>query len=83
MKRLTIFENDIKMNTHTHSIWIDRSRQTVLVFFILEFGSACHLGVSADIACIGVAKKLFQVDGLEKDENHLKKVERGSPLMNT
>lgn len=40
-----------------------------------EFGSACHLGVSEGIACIGVAKKLFQVDGLEKDENHQKKIE--------
>ena len=36
--------------------------------------------MSADIACIGVAKKLFQVDGLEKDENHLKKVEQGVPF---
>lgn len=42
--------------------------------FFVEFGSACHLGVSLDTACVGVAKKLFQVDGLEKDQNHQKKV---------
>ena len=46
----------------------------VFLLAVVEFGSACHLGVSTDTACIGVAKKLFQVDGLEKDENHLHKV---------
>lgn len=52
---------------------------------VAEFGSACHLGVSVDTACIGVAKKLFQVDGLEKDENHQKKVGRTTsmPLNNS
>ncbi|XP_077870569.1 endonuclease V-like [Saccoglossus kowalevskii] len=39
-----------------------------------EFGTACHLGVVTDIPCIGVAKKLFQVDGLEKNEDHLQKI---------
>lgn len=29
-------------------------------------GLASHLGVLTDIPCIGVAKQLFQVDGLQK-----------------
>lgn len=40
-----------------------------------EFGSACHMGVCLDLPCIGVAKKLFHVDGLEKDEQHQHKIE--------
>ncbi|XP_070580754.1 endonuclease V-like isoform X2 [Ptychodera flava] len=39
-----------------------------------KFGLACHLGVVTDIPCIGVAKKLFQVDGLEKNSTHLEKI---------
>ena len=46
------------------------------IVLISGFGSACHLGVSLKLPCVGVAKKLFQVDGLEKDESHHKKVRR-------
>ncbi len=39
-----------------------------------DFGLACHLGVLVDIPALGVAKTLFQVDGLEKNEEHKQKV---------
>uniref|UniRef100_A0A8C4QTL2 Endonuclease V n=1 Tax=Eptatretus burgeri TaxID=7764 RepID=A0A8C4QTL2_EPTBU len=38
------------------------------------FGLACHLGVLVDLPCIGVAKDLLCVDGLEKNDNHRAKV---------
>ncbi|XP_041072503.1 endonuclease V-like isoform X1 [Carcharodon carcharias] len=36
-----------------------------------EFGVACHLGVLTDLPCVGVAKNLLYVDGLE-EKNLLK-----------
>ncbi|KAM5307775.1 endonuclease V isoform 4-T4 [Glossophaga mutica] len=38
------------------------------------FGVACHLGVLTDLPCVGVAKKLLQVDGLENDALHKDKI---------
>lgn len=38
------------------------------------FGVACHLGVLTELPCIGVAKKLLQVDGLENSALHKQKV---------
>lgn len=38
------------------------------------FGVACHLGVLTDLPCVGVAKKLLQVDGLENDARHKEQV---------
>ena len=35
---------------------------------------ASHLGVVTDMCTIGVGKTLFQVDGLEKNSEHLEKV---------
>ncbi|XP_078510206.1 endonuclease V isoform X2 [Lissotriton helveticus] len=34
------------------------------------FGVACHLGVLTGLPCVGVAKNLLQVDGLENNERH-------------
>ncbi|KAM7068354.1 endonuclease V [Molossus nigricans] len=38
------------------------------------FGVACHLGVLTDLPCVGVAKKLLQVDGLENNALHKDKI---------
>eukprot|EP00795_Rhopilema_esculentum_P009577 gene9577-17332_t len=37
------------------------------------FGVACHIGVLADLPTVGVAKQLFHVGGLEKNEEHTEK----------
>ncbi|XP_047401174.1 endonuclease V isoform X10 [Sciurus carolinensis] len=38
------------------------------------FGVACHLGVLTELPCVGVAKKLLQVDGLENNALHKEKI---------
>lgn len=40
------------------------------------FGLASHLGVLSGIPCVGVGKKLYHVDGLEKSSQHKEKVPR-------
>lgn len=39
------------------------------------FGLASHLGVLADIPCVGVGKKLYHVDGLKKGPEHKQKIQ--------
>lgn len=39
-----------------------------------KFGIACHLGVELGLTTIGVAKKLFHVDGLEKSNDFKSKL---------
>uniref|UniRef100_A0A8C7R0H8 Endonuclease V n=1 Tax=Oncorhynchus mykiss TaxID=8022 RepID=A0A8C7R0H8_ONCMY len=58
--------------------------QVVLVdgnglFHYKEFGLACHLGVLSGLPCIGVAKNLLQVQGVEMNEEHQSQV-RALPL---
>ena len=38
------------------------------------FGLACQLGVIVDIPCLGVAKTLFHVDGIENNKEHKDKI---------
>ncbi|XP_033984324.1 endonuclease V-like [Trematomus bernacchii] len=40
------------------------------LFHYREFGLACHLGVLSGLPCVGVAKNLLQVQGVNKDEEH-------------
>ncbi|XP_037617518.1 LOW QUALITY PROTEIN: endonuclease V-like [Sebastes umbrosus] len=51
------------------------SQQVVFVdgnglFHYREFGLACHLGVLSGLPCVGVAKNLLQVQGVNKSEEH-------------
>ncbi|XP_042075498.1 endonuclease V isoform X4 [Haplochromis burtoni] len=40
------------------------------LFHYREFGLACHLGVLSGLPCVGVAKNLLQVQGVNKSEEH-------------
>ncbi|CAI8010605.1 Endonuclease V [Geodia barretti] len=45
------------------------------ILFVAGFGLASHLGVLADIPSIGVGKKLYHVDGLEKGPDHKQRIQ--------
>jgi len=49
-------------------------KEEICIVLSTGLGSASHLGVCLGLPCIGVAKKLFHVDGLEKDAEHGRKV---------
>uniref|UniRef100_A0A669BBZ2 Endonuclease V n=1 Tax=Oreochromis niloticus TaxID=8128 RepID=A0A669BBZ2_ORENI len=44
------------------------------LFHYREFGLACHLGVLSGLPCVGVAKNLLQVQGVNKSEEHQSQV---------
>ena len=46
----------------------------IIIILTPGFGLACHLGVLTGTPCIGVGKKLFHVDGLEKGLAHKEQV---------
>ena len=41
-----------------------------------KFGIACHLGVMLNLSTIGVAKKLFHVEGLQKNDSFKDEIKR-------
>ena len=47
------------------------------------FGLASHLGVLSGIPCVGVSKKLYHVDGLEKSPQHKEKVKLENAYIET
>lgn len=53
--------------THAH-------HPTLSLCSLTGFGVACHLGVLTELPCVGVAKKLLQVEGLENNASHKEKV---------
>lgn len=48
----------------------------VAVWIVAESGLACHLGVLSGLPCVGVAKNLLQVQGVNKSEEHQSQVRK-------
>ena len=47
----------------------------------IGFGLASHLGVECSLPCVGVAKNLFHVDGLKRDDKYKEKVWSGYTII--
>lgn len=59
-----------KPHLYPHCIFIDGNG----VLHTHKFGMACHIGFHSDTPTIGVSKKLYQVHGLENNDEHKSRI---------
>uniref|UniRef100_A0A3Q4HQG4 Uncharacterized protein n=1 Tax=Neolamprologus brichardi TaxID=32507 RepID=A0A3Q4HQG4_NEOBR len=55
---------------------LKKNQPTLLPQGTVKFGLACHLGVLSGLPCVGVAKNLLQVQGVNKSEEHQSQVRK-------
>ena len=63
-----------KISHHQTLLQLLYSSKSIILPLFTGFGLASHFGVLCDIPCIGVAKNLFYVDGLQKSADFKEKV---------